>query len=148
LPLASGTFDRVVCGLVLDHISDLDLLFAEMKRICKPAPPPEGAIVISIMHPVMMLRGVQARFTDPKTGRETRPQSVANQMSDYIMAATRTGLVLDHMSEHAVDDALAARCPRAGKYLGWPLLLMMRLRPNGESRHRHAGVPRAVCCAR
>jgi hypothetical protein len=32
------------------------------------------------------------------------------------------------MSEHVVDEELAARSPRAQKYLGWPLLLVMRLR--------------------
>ena len=45
------------------------------------------------------------------------------------MAAVRAGLHLDHISEHAVDDALAARSPRAAKYLGWPMLLMMRFQP-------------------
>lgn len=32
------------------------------------------------------------------------------------------------MSEHVVDDGLAARSPREQKYLGWPLLLLLRLR--------------------
>jgi len=45
------------------------------------------------------------------------------------MGVVRSGLRLEHMSEHAVDDALAARSPRVAKYLGWPLLLLMRLRP-------------------
>jgi ubiquinone/menaquinone biosynthesis C-methylase UbiE len=126
LPLDSGTFDRVLCSLVLDHIANLDFLFAELKRICRPAP--GGAIVISIMHPAMMLRGIQARFTDPSTGRETRPESCPHQISDYVMAAASGGLSFDHMSEHRADESLAARCPRAAKYVGWPLLLMFRLR--------------------
>jgi malonyl-CoA O-methyltransferase len=125
LPLAPTACDLVTCCLVLDHIANLAGLFGEMQRICRPT----GRIHVSIMHPAMMLRGIQARFTDPTTGREVRPASVANQISDYVMAATRAGLVFDEMSEHAVDEALAARCPRAQKYLGWPLLLLMRLRP-------------------
>ena len=76
----------------------------------------------------MMLLGLSARFVDPRTGRETRPQSHPNQISDFVMAAMRAGLTIDHLSEHAVDDALAARSPRAAKYLGWPMLLLMRLR--------------------
>ena len=47
---------------------------------------------------------------------------------DSVIAATRAGLHIDHMSEHVVDKELAARSPRAQKYLGWPLLLLMRLR--------------------
>jgi hypothetical protein len=43
------------------------------------------------------------------------------------MAATRAGLIVSEMSEHAVDEALAARLERARRYLGWPMLLLMRL---------------------
>lgn len=123
LPFEQASFDRVLCGLVLDHIPNLATLFADMKRICKPG----GFIVISVMHPALMLKGVQARFTDPITGRETRPQSCRHQISDYVTAASTAGLRFEHCSEHAVDAALAARCPRAEKYLGWPILLMMKL---------------------
>ncbi len=125
LPLPTAHFDRVICCLVLDHIENLPLLFGEMHRIVKPS----GRVVISVMHPAMMLRGVQARFVDPHTGVETRPQSVPNQISDYVMAATQAGLRIRQMSEHAVDAALAARMPRAAKYLGWPVLLAMCLEP-------------------
>jgi ubiquinone/menaquinone biosynthesis C-methylase UbiE len=123
LPFADGAFDRVLCYLVIDHIAELANFFRELKRICRN----DGFIVASVMHPAMMLRGVQARFTDPATGRETRPLSYPHQISDYVMAATRAGLVFDHLSEHAVDDDLAERSPRARKHLGWPLLLLMRL---------------------
>ena len=80
------------------------------------------------MHPALMLRGLQARFVDPQTRRETRPASCPHQISDYLTAALRAGLELDHISEHFVDDDLVARSPRAGKYLGWPMLLAMRFR--------------------
>ena len=109
----------------MDHIPDPAALLAECGRICRPA----GFIVISVMHPAMMLRGIQARFTDPATGRETRPTSCPHQVSDYVMAAIRAGLRIDHLSEHLVDEALTRRSPRALKYLGWPLLLMMRCKP-------------------
>jgi malonyl-CoA O-methyltransferase len=127
LPFAACSFDGVLCGLVVDHIADLDGLFREMGRVCRPT----GRVVVSTMHPAMMLRGVQARFTDPATGRETRPASCTHQLSDYVMAAVRAGLVPDHLSEHAVDDELAARVRRAEKYVGWPLLFLMRLVPTG-----------------
>src|SRR5215213_9006277 len=35
LPFAGASFDRVVCGLVVDHIADLDGLFREMRRVCR-----------------------------------------------------------------------------------------------------------------
>ena len=124
LPFEEATFDRVVSCLVLDHIRNLDQFLSEMKRICKP----EGFTVLSVMHPAMLLRGVEAHFHDPETGQDIRPSSAGNQVSDYVMAANRAGLVFEHMSEHLIDEHLATQSPRAGKHLGWPLLLLMCLR--------------------
>jgi ubiquinone/menaquinone biosynthesis C-methylase UbiE len=131
LPFASGTCDRVICCLVLEHIGDLEGVFREMARICRP----DGFVLTSDLHPAMRLRGIQAQFTDPATGHKMRPASFAHQISDYVLAATWAGLSIDHMSEHAVDRALLERSARARQYwethpdvLGWPFLLLMRLR--------------------
>jgi malonyl-CoA O-methyltransferase len=125
LPLPAAAFDRVLCCLVLDHIAAPAHLFAELRRISRPA----GAILVSVVHPAMLLRGIQARFTDPATGQKIGPQSHPHQIADYLMAALHAGLRLDHISEHPVDAALAARSPRSAKYLDWPLLLLTRFSP-------------------
>src|SRR2546430_6692337 len=51
-----------------------------------------------------------------------RSASHPHQLSDYVMAAERAGFSFDHLSEHAVDEALAGRLERARRYLGWPML--------------------------
>ena len=124
-PLESAAFDRVFCCLVLDHIGELDQFFRELARLCRPT----GCVIISVMHPAMSLRGVRARFIDPATGRRISPAGQAHQMSDYLMAAVRAGLKLEHVSEHVADAALAAASQRAARYLGWPMLLLMKLSP-------------------
>ena len=121
LPFEGGRFDLAVSALVLDHVADLERAFAEARRVAR------RAVVVTVMHPALMLRGVQARFTDPATGRETRPASRPNQISEYVAAALRAGLAIEAIEEHAVDEGLAARSPRAAKYLGWPLLFALRL---------------------
>ena len=125
LPFGAETFDRVLCALVVDHIENLEALFVEMHRVCRRS----GQVVISGVHPAMMLRGVQARFRDPANDREIRPASHLHELSDYVMAAVRAGFALDHFSEHSVDENLAARLERARKYIGWPMLFLMRLIP-------------------
>ena len=125
LPFAQDNFDRVLCALVVDHIEKLDELFSEMYRVCRP----DGYVVVSGMHPAMLLLGVQARFRLPETDRQIRVASYPNQMSDYVMAAARAGFAFDHFSEHVVDENLADRLERARKYLGWPMLFLMRLLP-------------------
>jgi malonyl-CoA O-methyltransferase len=127
LPLETGAFDRVLCCLVVDHIAGLESLFREFRRLCRP----DGFIVVSTVHPAMLLLGVQARFIDPASGRRVSPRSYRHQVADYIMAAVRAGLMIDHLGEHAVDAALAAQSVRARKYLGWPLLFLMRFTSPG-----------------
>jgi malonyl-CoA O-methyltransferase len=125
LPLPDRSFDRVLSCLVLDHISDIAAFFSECRRVCRNG----GFVLVSVFHPALTVHDIHARFVDPSSGVEVRPASPGNQISDYVMGASRSGLTVEHMSEHAVDDDLAARAPRAAKYRGWPLLLLMKLRP-------------------
>jgi malonyl-CoA O-methyltransferase len=130
LPFVSRAFDGVTCCLVLEHIGDLAGMLGEMGRICRVG----GFVCLSDAHPALGLLGLQAQFTDPATGRKTRPASVTHPLSAYVMAATQAGLRIDHMSEYMADEALAMRSPRARSYVGWPLLFLMRLRNGGKTR--------------
>jgi malonyl-CoA O-methyltransferase len=157
LPLGDGEFDLVVSGLVLEHLRELDGFFAEIARVLKqgsanregeapaelkrddrhgpagalpsqfPASPFPGRAVVSAMHPAMFLRGSRARFTDPLTGDLIQPGSIAHSISDFLMAALRAELRLTGIEEISPDAEFAARYPRAEKYLGWPMLVVMRL---------------------
>jgi malonyl-CoA O-methyltransferase len=80
------------------------------------------------MHPAMMLRGIQAQFSDPESGEKLRPRSAPNQIADYVMGVVGAGLEISRISEHAVDRELVRRSPRAARYTGWPLLLVLWLR--------------------
>ena len=125
LPLPERSFDRVLSALVVDHVGALPEFFAELGRLCRE----DGRIVVTVMHPAMMLKGTQARFVDPDTGREMRPESQPNLIADYVNAAVGAELRIVTVGEHSVDEGLAARMPRAEKYLGWPLLLWLELTP-------------------
>jgi malonyl-CoA O-methyltransferase len=122
LPLAADEFDGVVSGLVLEHLRELDGFFNEIARVLKPG----GRAVVSAMHPAMFLRGSQARFTDPTTGELVQPGSIAHTISDFVMATVRTGLSLTHIEEISPDAEFAARFPRAEKYVGWPMLVVLQ----------------------
>jgi malonyl-CoA O-methyltransferase len=123
LPFPAGRFDLVVSGLVLEHLRDLGGFFGEARRVLRT----EGRAVVSAMHPAMFLRGSQARFTDPASGEVVQPGSFPHRMGDFVMAALRAGFRLDDVGEHAPDAAFAAAYPRAAKYVGWPMLVVLRL---------------------
>lgn len=44
------------------------------------------------------------------------------------MGAVKAGLVIEEMREGLVDEGLAGRVERARKYVGWPMLMVMKLR--------------------
>jgi malonyl-CoA O-methyltransferase len=122
LPFAEGAYDLVLSALVLEHLANLDLFFRECARVVRP----RGDVTLSAMHPAMMLRGVTAHFTDPATGQDVHPRSQPHQISDFLMASVRANLRLVHIGEHAIGREQAATNPRAAKYEGWPMLLLMK----------------------
>jgi malonyl-CoA O-methyltransferase len=123
LPLRDGELDLVVSGLVLEHLRELDGFFAEIKRVLKT----NGRAVVSAMHPAMFLRGSQARFTDPSTGELVQPGSIAHSISEFVMAALGAELRLTSIVEISPDTELAEKYPRAEKYVGWPMLVVLQL---------------------
>lgn len=122
LPFAAE-FDLVVSGLVLEHLRDLDGFFRQVHRALKPG----GRAIISAMHPAMWLRGSQARFTDPYSGEIVLPGSLAHSLSAFVMAALQAKMQLTNIAEYSPDATFAEQYPRAAKYVGWPMLVVMSL---------------------
>jgi len=123
LPLLDSSFHRVISGLVVEHIAALDRYFNELGRICRP----DGFIVVTNLHPAMNLQGVRARFNDSATGAKVYPAGRDHLISDFVMAARRTGLVIDEMVERTMTADIVGKAPRAERYVGWPGLLAIRL---------------------
>lgn len=141
LPFAVGEFDVVFSGLVLEHLRDLDGFFGEAHRVLRPG----GRAVVSAAHPAMFRRGSCARFTDPVSGEVVQPGSLPHQIDDFARAALGAGFRLEGMGEYAPDAQFAARYPRAEKYVGWPMLVVLSLvvGPHGtEPRPAAAAVTR------
>jgi len=124
LPFPDRSFDLVVSGLVLEHIRGLRRFFGEARRVLRPG----ARAVVSAMHPAMFLRGTQARFTDPGTGKKVQPGSLAHQLEDFERAALQAGFSIAALREYAPDARFARRFPRARKYRGWPMLVVLELR--------------------
>lgn len=119
LPFEAASFDRVVHCLVLDHLKDPGAMLAEFARVLRPG----GRAVISVMHPAMYLKGTQARFVDPANGELVLIQNEQYTIPDYVMGIKGAGLELELIEQASGSAELAARIPRAEKYIGWPMLL-------------------------
>ncbi len=120
-----ATYDLVVSFLVLEHVSDLGRFFSHCRRVCRE----NGFLYFTAMHPAMVLRGVQARYTEA-SGRKVYPKGYPYRICDYVNAAIGGGLRLARITEHTADRSLGSASQRARKYEGWPLLLTLMFYPN------------------
>ena len=133
LPLGDASFDALVSGLVLEHLRDLERFFGEAHRVLRPG----GRAVVSAMHPAMFLRDSRARFTDPDSGQVVAPGSLAHRLGDFVMAALGAGFTLCGVDEFAPDAEFVGRYPRAERYEGWPMLVVLAMRARGGVTAEH-----------
>lgn len=119
----NAEFDLVVCGLFLEHLSDLPPFYLELSRVLKAS----GRAVVSFMHPAMFAKGSQARFTDPESDELVVVESEPHTVSEAVMAALEAGFTLEKVSEHSPSPRFAEQFPRAAKYVGWPMLVVQHL---------------------
>jgi len=119
LPFRDSSFDLAVSALVLEHLSDLPLFFAETRRICRS----DARFIMSALHPDMFERGVQARFIDPMTGRKTFMHSFDHKLDDIVRAARQAGWLARQIMEERPDATLCRDFPKIADYRDCRLLL-------------------------
>ena len=125
LPFKDRCFDRVISGLVLEHIADPEALFAEARRVCGST----GRLYFSTMHPALFDFGKQAHFVDRDSMVEVRFHSYPHQVADFTAAAEAAGLRIDAAEEHEVPAELAQGHPALRKFKGVPVLFTLSLQP-------------------
>ncbi len=124
LPADDNTYDAVLFALVADHMAELVHTLRELLRVTRPG----GFGVMTVIHPAMNLKGITARFTDPADGREVRVAAFEHSFADYVMGLLHAGWIIEDIIEKKADEALVTQTRRAEKYLGWPLLLAIKVR--------------------
>lgn len=92
-PCANQTYDLIVANLVLEHIADLEFIFAEVRRCLKA----EGHFFLCELHPAKQYQGLQANFTRDEA--EVRIPAYLHHLTDYLEAAATHGLRLHQLRE-------------------------------------------------
>jgi malonyl-CoA O-methyltransferase len=130
-PLENAAADVVIIMLVLEHVKDLEPVFAEAARTLIPG----GELFICELHPTRQLMGKQAQFTNAKTGEHTRVPAFLHSVSDYLNAGMSSGFELANKGEWSDADAHAANPPR---------LLSLHLRLIESDRGENPAARRAL----
>lgn len=122
LPFSEASFDRVMSGLVLDHVQNLNAFFRGVAGVLKR----DGRAVITAIHPQMQrLTGSFVQFS--AAGREYHTQGTIHEVSDIVGAIHQAGLSVENIQEPRVDQELIACRPAWRDRSGCPALLMLAL---------------------
>lgn len=106
--------DAVVCALALVHIPDLASALHEFARVLRPG----GRLIISDVHPFLVMLGWQAQFPaqDGAEGEDPRQGFIRlhhHLASEYTGTATAAGLRLRSLAEPPLTQASVVT-PAAG----------------------------------
>lgn len=95
-----GSMDLVACNLVLEHIADINFVFAEAARVLTSG----GRFFVSELHPFRQYRGVVAHFT--RDEQRTEIPAFVHHITDFLDAAASNRLSLLRLKEswHAQDE--------------------------------------------
>jgi SAM-dependent methyltransferase len=106
LPLPGRSVDAAVCALSLVHVPDVASALREFARVLRPG----GRLVISDVHPFLVMLGWQAQFPaqDRGNGEDARRGFMrlhCHLASEYADAATAAGLRLRSLAEPPLTEA-------------------------------------------
>ncbi|MBT3785400.1 class I SAM-dependent methyltransferase [bacterium] len=109
-PCDSQSMDLVLCSLVLEHVENLDFIFAESERTLKMG----GTLYISELHPYQQYMGKKARFNS--ANGEQHITSFIHSISDYLEVVNSHHFTLLNMKEWNEDDSVT-QPPRIATFL-------------------------------
>ncbi|MEZ5427972.1 MAG: methyltransferase domain-containing protein [Pyrinomonadaceae bacterium] len=93
------SFDLIVCSLALEHIENIDFVFAEAHRVLRSG----GRFYIGELHPFKQYRGSKARF-EAATGGEFVLECFTHHVSEFFAAGKNNGFALKELEEWFDDD--------------------------------------------
>lgn len=79
IPLKDANIDLTICALALTHLPNIERALSELKRVTRPG----GHIIISDIHPWLVMLGGQAEFFD-KTGKHGYVLNYVHWHSNYF----------------------------------------------------------------
>jgi SAM-dependent methyltransferase len=120
LPVRPGAFDALLSSLVSEHLRDLRRFFREAHTALRRG----GRLVFSAFHPELARAGIEANFEED--GTEYRLGAEPYTVADYLEGIADAGFERLEWREVLGDARLRDEIPGAAKYLGRPLLLLIR----------------------
>lgn len=95
---AENSFDLITCSLALEHIENIDFVFAEAQKVLRK----DGRFYIGELHPFKQYAGTKARF---ETGSGVfELECFIHHVSDFFEAGTKNGFDVIELKEWFDND--------------------------------------------
>lgn len=123
LPFKPETFDRIMSGLVLDHVPCVEDVFSAIFRLLTI----NGRAVLAAVHPDM--QRLTGSDIDVRCGHSEALHipGCVHEVQTLLTAARDAGLALAAMEEPCVTPAMLEHRPGWQKKIGCPALLLVAL---------------------
>jgi ubiquinone/menaquinone biosynthesis C-methylase UbiE len=121
LPFRPASFDRIMSGLVVDHVASVQRLFLEVAAVLRSG----GNAVIASVHPEMQ----RITGSDIEISRHDslRIPGHVHEVDDLLAAVRKAGLAVTAVEEPPVTAAMVAHRPDWKRKVGRPALLLLEL---------------------
>lgn len=107
-PVPDESAHLIIAMLVLEHVEQLEIVFAEAARTLHP----RGHLFICELHPMRQLMGGQAQFSNPQSGERELVPAFLHNVSDFVNAGLSLGFELQRLDEWRDPDAASNSIPR------------------------------------
>ncbi len=107
-PVRDDSADLIIAMLVLEHVDQLEIIFAEAARVLRPM----GQLFICELHPMRQLLGGQAQFSNQESGERELVPAFLHNVSDFVNGGLASGFELQRLDEWRDHDAQPGSIPR------------------------------------
>lgn len=96
--VTDSSVELVVCNLVLEHIENLNFIFAEAARVLvRP-----GRFFVCELHPFKQYQGLKANFQSESGNVEI--EAFVHHLSDFVTSAQTNGFMVEELKEWWRDE--------------------------------------------
>lgn len=88
-----NSVELIVCNLVLEHIENLNFIFAEARRVLSA----EGLFFVCELHPFKQYAGLKANFQEGE--KVTGIEAFTHHLSDFVATAQANGFMVEEFKE-------------------------------------------------
>ena len=131
LPFKASSFDRIMSGLVIDHMASAQRFFSQISAVLAI----QGRAVIAAVHPEMQRLTGRNIDIQRENAETIHIPGHIHEVDRLVAAACDATMAVIAREEPLITTAMLERCPHWTSKVGRPALLLLALEKRDPARH-------------